>query len=202
MSRLSVAAVICSLTSACGAEGGADSSGPAQPPEGCGLEPAAEDFTYPPGPYGISVDDRFADFTLEDCDGTAVSFAQLLSNARLVLFNVGAGWCQPCIEETERMEAEIFRPFCGRGLRVVQVLFQDQDSGPATSLFCGQWRDANGLSFPVLKDPLFTTSTYFQDPASQTPLNMLVDQDARIIYREVGTPGADLPQRIDTLLPP
>ena len=120
---------------------------------------------------------------------------------QLVLFNVGAGWCQPCIEESETLDADIFRPFCQRGLRVVQVVYQDEDSAPATSLFCTNWRERFSLSFPVLKDPLFITQTYFQDPSSQTPLSLLVDNDGVIRFREVGTPSGDLNTRIDNMLP-
>ena len=128
-----------------------------------------------------------------------MAFSDVLANSELVLFNVGAGWCQPCIEETRVLDDEVFRPFCARGLRVVQVLFQDEESGPATKLFCRQWRETFGLSFPVLVDPLFVTESYFD--AAQTPLNMLIDSEGTIRFRQTGTVPADLTERIDALLP-
>ena len=69
-----------------------------------------------------------------------MTFGDILGQSELVLFNIGAGWCQPCVEESETLDTEIFRPFCSRGLRVVQVVFQDEDSRPSTSLFCNRWK--------------------------------------------------------------
>jgi peroxiredoxin len=168
-------------------------------PETCRLSDAPPDLVYPEGPYGGAVGDVFEDFSLKDCDGNEIQFADILAQAELVLFNVGAGWCQPCIEETEKLEAEIHRPFCERGLRVVQVLFQDEDGELPTTLFCKEWRDTYGLNFPVLLDPLFSTEAYFE--AAQTPLNLLIDKEGRIVFRATGEAPADLPARIDELLP-
>jgi len=167
----------------------------------CDERPTPPGWTYPPGPYGTEVSQRFADFTLDDCDLRAVRFADWLSEAELVLVNVGAGWCQPCIEETRTIMQNIYSPFCGRGLRIVQIMFEDERSRPATSLFCRQWRDAYMLTFPVLIDPTFDWSRIYFAGGAQTPLNLLVDKQAVIRYRSVGVAPADLAQRIDALLP-
>ena len=165
---------------------------------GCPVSTAAG-FSYPSGPYGDAVGSTFANFSLADCDGKAVAFDGVLSGAQLVLLNVGAGWCQPCIEETAGLDSLAGR-FCARGLRIVQVLFQDEQSRPATKLFCGQWRARFGLTFPVLADPLFTMQQHLS--ADQTPLNLLVDRGAVVRYRVTGVAPADLAARIDALLPP
>ncbi len=184
---------------------GADPSNPARGADGgplppsCSVTEAPAGFPYPTGPYGSDVGAVFEDLTLEDCDGTPVSFGSVLAGAELVLFNVGAGWCQPCIEESKTLEAAIFRPFCCRGLRAVQVLFQDEESRPATKLFCRQWKERFGISFPVLVDPLFSTQRLFD--RGQTPLNLLIDSSGVIRYRETGTPAMGVPDRIDQLLP-
>lgn len=170
-------------------------------PESCELREITDGFSYPEGPYGSQVSDRLADFTLKDCDGNDVSFGQILSQSELVLLNVGAGWCGPCIEETRVMEEEVFQPFCRQGLRIVQVLFQDIDALPTTSLFCQQWRDEYSLTFPVLRDPLFTVESYFDDHLTQTPLNFLIDRDGVIRYREEGVAPDDLATQIEALLP-
>jgi peroxiredoxin len=183
-------------TSNDGATAAATTSG--QTPQGCGLPAPPADFSYPAGPYGTEVGDRFADFTLERCDGTKLKFSTVLANSELVWFNVGAGWCQPCIEETPALE-ESFAKECGRGLRVVQVLFEDARADPATKLFCEQWQSEFDLTFPVLVDPLFITSEYFESVS--TPLNMLIDSSGTIVFRETGTIPTDIDQRIDALLP-
>lgn len=178
---------------------GADAD-PEPPQDACELTAAPADFTYSVGPYGAHVGDVFADFELEDCDGEAVAFHDVLAGAELVLFNVGAGWCAPCIEETRTLQADVFAPRCGGGLAVVQVLFEDANARPATQFFCREWRDAHGLGFPVLRDPLFTTERFFEDAQTQTPLNLLIDRTGRVVYREVGTAGEGLIEAIDAHL--
>ena len=186
-----------------GAAGGdavaATDAGLTPTPAACGLTAPPIGWTYPEGPYGGGVGEVFADFALQDCDGNPVSFGELLGGAELVLFNVGAGWCQPCIDETEELEAKVNQRFCGRGLRTIQVLFEDDQSRPATKLFCRQWRESFGLTFPVVVDPLFTTERYFE--AAQTPLNLLVDKAGVIRFRATGKPPSDFEDRIDQLLP-
>lgn len=197
---------IVSMLTACG--GGGDSGGGSDagavnltPPAECALSGPPAGWTYPSGPYGQEVGDTFENITLDDCDGNPVSFGDILSESELVLFNIGAGWCAPCIEESAKLDATVFRPHCGRGLRVVQVLFEDDRSRPATKFFCNEWKNRYTLSFPVVVDPLFKTEKYFSSVQSQTPVNFLIDSAGTIVFKETGTPAADLPQRIDQLLP-
>jgi len=154
-------------------------------------------WSYPAGPYGKLVGDRFEDLSLFDCDGKQVAFSEILGDAKVVLFNVGSGWCQPCIDEAKELEP-LYRTRCGKGLRVVQVLFQDEDGLPAPKAFCRDWRKKFGMSFPVLVDPLFKTQRYFE--ASQTPLNLLVDHTGTIRMQATGQVPPDLNVRIDQLL--
>lgn len=171
-----------------------------EPPAECALTAPPDDWVYPSGPYGTEVGELFEDITLDDCDGNPVTFGDILGQSQLTLFNIGAGWCQPCVEESQKLDADVFRAFCGRGLRVVQVLFQDEDAEVATKLFCSDWRQQFSLSFPVLVDPLFATGKYFQSVQSQTPINFLIDTNGEIVFKETGTPAGDLPQRIDSML--
>ena len=166
----------------------------------CETAAPPSDWTYPAGPYGKAVGERFADFELRDCDGNQVQFSDVLGDASLVLFNVGAGWCKPCLEEAEILESKVYRRHCGAGLRVVQVLKSDSDDGPATTGFCKQWRDRWGLTFPVLIDPLFETGQYVD--ATGFPLNMLVDRQGVIRYVHTGDVPSDLDQRISEFLKP
>ena len=199
--------LLISTLAACGGDDAAPSAdadpGALEPPAACALKARDPGWAPPAAPYGDQVGDRIADFdgTITDCDGEPVSLYDIVSQSELTLFNVGAGWCEPCVEESQTIDAEIFRAFCGRGLRVVEVLFQDADSRPATKLFCNQWRERFGLSFVVAVDPLFSTTDYFESVTAQTPLNSLVDRTGEIVFKETGTPAADLPQRIDALLP-
>lgn len=193
---------LATLGPGCGSDDGDGDGdgGNLEPPAECALTAPPDDFVYPTGPFGTEVGDLFEDIELDDCDGNKIRFGDILAQSKVTLFNIGAGWCQPCVDETETLDAEIFRASCGQGLRVVQVLFQDQDAEPATKLFCSEWREQFTLSFPVLVDPLFATQKYFQSVESQTPINYLIDPTGTIRYKETGTPAGDLPQRIQSLL--
>lgn len=206
------------LTPGCGFGGGESGSGPDEevlalyepaydvPP----AEPAPGDpppeCAYPDGPYGTQDGDMFAPFELPDCDGRMFYFESLLCDpaARLVLFNVGAGWCEPCIEETAAMvESGFDTAHASDGLRIVQALFQDDDAGRATRTFCGQWRDEFGMSFPVLVDPEFKTEQYFGVGGfdrQATPINVLIDRAGVVRYSAAGENPADIEDYVEALL--
>ena len=155
-----------------------------EPVDACVPPPPASD--YPAGPYGGNIGDTVEDLELTDCDGETVRLRDVVQSAELTLVNVGAGWCRPCIEETAKLEAEVHDAFCPSGVRVVQILYQDQNFSPATPTFCRAWREEHGLEFPVLIDPLFGREVWFEDAQSQTPLNLFVDADGVIRERLVG----------------
>ncbi|RMH39116.1 MAG: hypothetical protein D6689_17495 [Deltaproteobacteria bacterium] len=174
-----------------------------EPPPECALGPRDPAWSPPTGDYGGEVGQYLPDFdaSITDCDGNPVSLYDIVSQAELTLVSIGAGWCEPCITESQTLDADVFRAFCARGLRVVQVLFEDAQSRPATKLFCSEWKQRFALSFPVTVDPLFTTRALFDSIQAQTPLNLLVDATGKIVFKETGTPGEGLPDQIDALLP-
>lgn len=109
MTRIAIAWAVAAV--ACGAPtDGVDVDAP-DLPEACRVAPAPDGWSYPAGPYGAGeLGDVFEDIALDDCDGNPVRLGDLLWAAKLVHVNVGAGWCQPCIDETEVAEATIHRP--------------------------------------------------------------------------------------------
>ncbi|GMV41919.1 MAG: hypothetical protein AMXMBFR64_36350 [Myxococcales bacterium] len=137
-----------------------------------------------------------ANVVLKDCDGNLVRLADLMCGKRLTLVDIGAGWCDPCIQQAKTLDAQIYEPNKGKGLQVISILFEDSKSLPATAAFCKQWRADFGLTSPVLYDPTFKMKPYFTEVASSTPVNMLVDGDFRIIYKRSGEAPADLGQTI------
>jgi len=149
---------------------------------------------------GVAVGQRLESFSLETCDGEPLSLEQLHGGAEALLINVAAGFCIPCAEESATLEAKVFRAYCGRGLRVAQILFADDLARPTTSLFCGQWRDRYGLSFPVLKDPLFSSEALYGGELVETPLNIIVDRDGVVRYRSSGDVDPDLTTPIEEVL--
>ncbi len=163
--------------------------------------PAGASRDYPEGPYGVEVGDRLAPLELSDCDDEPLDLAALLCDpaTRLLLLNVGAGWCLPCIEETrELVESGLHVVRAEQGLRIVQVLYEDEDAERATRTFCRQWTEEYGMCFPVLTDPLFSTNVYFD--RSATPVNMLIDRDAVIRYKVTAQNPVDLEANVEALL--
>jgi peroxiredoxin len=180
-----------------GTDGGVDLA----PPPECALTAPPDDWVYPAGPYGDEIGETLENFTLDDCDGNEIDFGDVLGQSEITLVSIGSGWCDPCIEESETLDSEVFREFCPRGLQVVQILFEDELSRPATKLFCSEWRERYTMSFPVVVDPLFVTGKYFETIESQTPINFLVTNTGEIVFKSLGTPAFDLPDRLDELLP-
>ncbi|MCA9707005.1 MAG: TlpA family protein disulfide reductase [Myxococcales bacterium] len=162
---------------------------------------------YPgPGPsgYGTEVGQRIANNTtqlLENCFDEAVQLADFMcprpsgKSNRAILVNIGAGWCLPCQAETLEFP-ELYAEYHDQGLEIVQVMFQDWEALAPTGSFCDEWSSGDwssgsspgvALEFPVLIDQVFDWgSIYLQDPASATPINMLIDANGNIRWKLVG----------------
>lgn len=164
-------------------------------------EESGAECSMPSGAPGTSLGDLFdVDAVLQDCDGNPVALRDVMCGYNLTLIDIGAGWCQPCIEAAEKLEEEIVAPFQGQGLQVISVLFQNEAGQPANTQFCKQWRDNFGLTTPVLIDPTFVLEPYFDANQQAAPVNMLIDADSRIVFVKAGTPATDLDQTIATEL--
>ncbi len=84
------------------------------------------------------------------------------------------------------------------GVVIVQILFEDADADPATSVFCQQWTDQFELTIPVFVDPLGRTTELFDQ--ATTPLNVAVDRDGRVVWSAVGL-VPDLVEQLRALVP-
>jgi thiol-disulfide isomerase/thioredoxin len=158
---------------------------------------------YPgPGPkgYGTALGQRIANFSLVDCELEAVEFADFFCERddpsseytdynKAILLSIGAGWCEPCKEETADL-LEVHAALREQGLAVVQILFEDDQAMPPTSSFCRVWRDelyGAPLGFPVWLDQTFEwASAYLLDPLSATPVSMLIDLNGNIRWKVEG----------------
>ena len=121
--------------------------------------------------HGFETGRRLANITgLIDCEGNPVELADSYCPRtdaygdynRAVLVSLGAGWCAPCIDETEQLMADVYTPMHGEGVEVVQILFQDEQGLAPTKSFCAQWRDEafeEPLAFPVTLDQTSTWAT-------------------------------------------
>jgi hypothetical protein len=161
--------------------------------------PTATCGAHPAGPYGSKPGEVFGTFSpaLKDCNLSPVKLREIACGSDLLLVSIGAGWCQPCIEEMKTIEKQVHERFCGRGLGIVSVLFQDERRDIPTSAFCATWRQQFGLTFPVLIDQLQQT-TGLMDYKTGTPLNLLIDpRTMKILFRWSGEVPKGLDQQID-----
>lgn len=146
--------------------------------------------TIPTSGFGAHVTTKFSPLTLNDCMGVPHDFYdQTYCTSTLTVFTIAAGWCHPCNLEADQLESMIITPYASRGVRVIQVLTQDDSYGlPTTPGFCDSWMTRHHLSYTdhvTLLDPDGLTQIY--DPAQSIPATLIVDGDGVIQFLFNGT---------------
>jgi thiol-disulfide isomerase/thioredoxin len=92
---------------------------------------------------GTSVGDVAPDFTGETLDGKLVTLSEL--RGKVVLLNVFASWCAPCLLETPHL-VEAAGAY-GDELVIVGLNLQESDETVAN------YRDEFGVPYPLVMDP-------------------------------------------------
>lgn len=171
--------------------GGADTG-----PGGTGLS-----CDYPTTGYGSGYGAKLEPFTLPQCDGTPYSFLnEDYCESTLTVISIAAGWCMPCMRESEQLTANVVRPYADRGVRVLQVLVQDPDYNAPDEDFCNEWVDRYNLENIELRDAANVVGIYF--PGGSLPSTLIVDNEGTIRFYEQGASDGlvTLTRRIDQLL--
>jgi AhpC/TSA family protein len=149
------------------------------------------------GSDGYDVGNRFAGFEFTACDGSATVTEADVPDGNALLFNVSAGWCQPCIAETPGFET-YFAEHESDGLSIVQVLYEDENNQSVGPTFCDRWTNGFDGQFP---EPL--TYTVLLDPARalqgmfdvvNLPVNIAVDRSGCVVGNWVGVPPSGEPE--------
>jgi peroxiredoxin len=122
-------------------------------------------------------------------DGDTVSLADLSGN--VVLINVWATWCKPCVREMPALQ-RLYDRFHDRGLEVLAVsIDEDLPLLPGgTGDVAGFVRDL-GLSFRVLHDPAGNVKRTFNVIA--VPVTIVITRDGRIHEKVLGERAWDDP---------
>jgi len=155
----------------------------------------------PTSGYGTFPGRNMSGFTLQDCSGSDYSFYnEDFCEAELTVISIAAGWCPPCIAESEQLEAEINEVYADQGVRVIQILTQKADYSAPDLAYCTEWVDRFELSNVQLIDPLQETGIFFPD--NSLPSTIIVDSEGVIGFAENGaTDGlTSLKSAIDRLL--
>ncbi|MCF0136177.1 MAG: TlpA family protein disulfide reductase [Lachnospiraceae bacterium] len=129
--------------------------------------PFAEDMAYSPG-------DHVENFRAELCDGTVVTLKTLLQDHELVMINVWATWCNPCVMELPVMNAawEQYKD------KVALVALSPYDDNEAVA----QFRTENGLTLPMGADTIGADSLVQEG----YPTTVLIDRFGTYVYYECG----------------
>lgn len=123
---------------------------------------------------------------------------------RVVLLNVWATWCPPCLEEMPSMQ-RLYESYEGRDFDVVAVSVdaregQTDDFGrPGGDI--GAFADSLGLTFSILHDPSGRIQEIYQ--MTGVPESFVIGRDGMIYKRVTGATEWDAPehrQLIDRLL--
>lgn len=139
----------------------------------------------PTSGFGAIPGRNLSGFTLQDCSGADYTFYnEDFCDAEVTVISIGAGWCPPCIAESEQLEAEINDFYEGQGVRVIQILIQTADYSAPDTAYCQEWVDRFGLSNIELIDPAQLTGIFFPD--NSLPSTIIVDHEGVIRFRENG----------------
>lgn len=117
------------------------------------------------------------DFALTNLNGTMVRLADF--KGKVVLINVWATWCPPCVRETPRL-VRLADEYTAHGLVVLGVNATYQDTEADVRAFVAQQQ----MSYPVLLDPDNVVGLRY--PTRLMPSTFLVDRAGLIRAVRVG----------------
>jgi peroxiredoxin len=124
------------------------------------------------------------DFTLPGLDGKMVSLSDY--RGQVVLVNVWATWCPPCVGEMPSME-KLYRALKGENFEILAVSI-DALGKKAVAPFMKKYN----LSFPALMDQDGTIKTLFQ--TTGVPESFIINQEGILIEKVIGPKDWATPQ--------
>ncbi len=162
--------------------------------------------------FGTLRGSSFQGFTLNRCDGTPFDFygeSYCSPEHTFTVISIAAGWCHPCQVESDLLTSNVVNVYGPLGVRVVQILVQDENGNPPDAAFCDFWTTAHGLTVAPnaagvgnyeLLDPAQITNRFFPDNA--LPSTIIIDSDGVIRFWEDGASEslASMTAELDRLL--
>lgn len=136
------------------------------------------------------------DFAARDLDGREVRLSQL--EGEVVLVNIWATWCPPCLEEMPSMQ-RLYERLGPEGLRVVAVSIDagpgrlDSSGRPGGDV--GRFAREMGLTFDIWLDPEGRIQRTYR--TTGVPESFVVDRTGRIVKKVIGPREWDTPDEIE-----
>jgi len=115
-------------------------------------------------------------FTLPGLDGKVTSLSD--HKGHVVLVNIWATWCPPCIDEMPSMEA-LYKKFKGESFEILAVSI-DTLGAKAVEPFMKKYN----LSFPALLDPEGTIKTLYQ--TTGVPESFIINRQGILVEKIIG----------------
>jgi peroxiredoxin len=127
--------------------------------------------------YAPLADGRPApNFTLPCLDGKMVSLAD--HKGHVVLVNIWATWCPPCVDEMPSMET-LYKEFQGENFEILAVSI-DALGASAVGFFMKKYN----LSFPALLDPEATIKILYQ--TTGVPESFIINKEGILVEKIIG----------------
>jgi len=124
----------------------------------------------------LRVGDPAPNFTLPGLDGKVVSLSD--HRGHVVLVNIWATWCPPCVDEMPSME-KLYQELKGENFEILAISI-DALGEKAVAPFMKKLN----LSFPALMDPDGTVKTLFQ--TTGVPESFIINQEGILIEKVIG----------------
>ena len=125
-------------------------------------------------------------FSLPDLDGKMVSLSDY--RGKVVLLNIWATWCPPCVEEMPSME-KLYQELQGEGFEILAVSIDE--SGAQDVL---PFMKKHKLSFPALIDSRGTLKGLYQ--TTGVPESFIIDKDGILVEKVIGPRDWAVPEAI------
>ncbi len=133
------------------------------------------------------------DFEVNDLAGGVARLSD--HSGEVVLVNIWATWCPPCVEEMPSME-RLYQKIGGDGFEIMAISIDvepggfDQDGNPGGNIQA--FADSLGLTFPIFHNPSGDIQQLYR--TTGVPESFLIGRDG-ILYKKVAGPTEwDAPQ--------
>ena len=117
-----------------------------------------------------------ANFTFPDLDGNMMSLADF--RGKVVLLNIWATWCAPCVAEMPSMQ-KLYQGLRDEGLEILAVSI-DESGAEAVKPFM----EKHKLEFPVLLDTKGDIKDLYQNTG--IPESFIIDKHGMIVEKIIG----------------
>ena len=135
-------------------------------------------------------------FPARDLDGEPVALDDL--RGEVVLLNIWATWCPPCLEEMPSMQ-RLHEEMSGEGLRVVAVSIDAEagnvDAGGRPGGDIEAFARRMGLTFEIWHDPAGDIQRTYR--TTGVPESFVIDRNGTIIKKVIGATEWDSQANID-----